>query len=65
MTSNFLIPTVVESTARGERAYDLFSRLLKDRVLFFRGEVTAEMLLRDRSFIVLQIISYMYLSQGA
>jgi ATP-dependent Clp protease protease subunit len=43
MTSNFLIPTVVESTARGERAYDLFSRLLKDRVLFFRGEVTAEM----------------------
>jgi len=43
MTSNYLIPTVIESTARGERAYDLFSRLLKDRVLFFRGEVTAEM----------------------
>ena len=43
MSSNFLIPTVVESTARGERAYDLFSRLLKERVLFFRGEVTAEM----------------------
>jgi len=43
MTSNFLIPTVIETTSRGERAYDLFSRLLKDRVLFFRGEVTAEM----------------------
>lgn len=43
MTSNYLIPTVIESTSRGERAYDLFSRLLKDRVLFFRGEVTPEM----------------------
>lgn len=43
MSSNYLIPTVVESTSRGERAYDLFSRLLKDRVLFFRGDVTAEM----------------------
>jgi len=44
MTSNnYLIPTVVESTSRGERAYDLFSRLMKDRVLFFRGTVTPEM----------------------
>ena len=34
---------VVEQTSRGERSYDLFSRLLKERVLFFRGEVTAEM----------------------
>lgn len=41
--SNFLIPTVVESTSRGERAYDLFSRLMKDRIVFFRGVVTAEM----------------------
>ena len=43
MTSNYLIPTVVETTSRGERAYDLFSRLMKERILFFRGEVTAEM----------------------
>ena len=43
ISNNYLIPTVIESTPRGERAYDLFSRLLKERVLFFRGEVTAEM----------------------
>ena len=30
----FLIPMVVEQTSRGERAYDIFSRLLKDRILF-------------------------------
>jgi ATP-dependent Clp protease protease subunit len=34
---------VVEQTPQGERSYDLFSRLLKERVLFFRGQVTAEM----------------------
>ena len=34
---------VIEQTPRGERSYDLFSRLLKERVLFFRGEVTSEM----------------------
>lgn len=43
MSSNYLIPMVIEQTPRGERSYDLFSRLLKERVLFFRGEVTAEM----------------------
>ena len=36
---NTLIPTVVEETARGERAYDIFSRLLKDRVIFITGFV--------------------------
>jgi ATP-dependent Clp protease protease subunit len=43
MTSNFLIPTVVETTSRGERAYDLFSRLMKERIVFFRGVVTEDM----------------------
>jgi ATP-dependent Clp protease protease subunit len=38
-----LIPMVVETSARGERAYDLFSRLMKERVVFFRGVVTDEM----------------------
>lgn len=38
-----LIPTVVEQTARGERAYDLYSRLMKERIVFFHGEVTSEM----------------------
>ena len=32
--SNYLVPTVVESTNRGERAYDLYSRLLKERIIF-------------------------------
>ncbi|MDQ6771714.1 MAG: ATP-dependent Clp protease proteolytic subunit [Candidatus Dormibacteraeota bacterium] len=35
-----LIPTVLESTARGERAYDIYSRLLKDRIIFVGGEIT-------------------------
>jgi len=31
---NYLVPTVVEQTARGERAFDLYSRLLKERIIF-------------------------------
>ncbi|MGE0826836.1 MAG: ATP-dependent Clp endopeptidase proteolytic subunit ClpP [Candidatus Binatia bacterium] len=34
------IPTIVETTGRGERAYDLFSRLLKDRIIFLGAQVT-------------------------
>ena len=36
------IPTIVEQTSRGERAYDLFSRLLKDRIVFLGSAVTDE-----------------------
>ena len=39
---NTPVPTVVEETARGERAYDIFSRLLKDRVVFITGFVDLE-----------------------
>lgn len=35
-----LIPMVVEQTNRGERSYDIYSRLLKDRIVFLGGEVT-------------------------
>ena len=35
-----LVPTVIESSSRGERAYDIYSRLLKDRIVFMDGEVT-------------------------
>ena len=35
-----LVPTVIESSSRGERAYDIFSRLLKDRIVFVDGEIT-------------------------
>ena len=34
-----LVPMVVEQTARGERAYDIYSRLLKERVIFIVGPV--------------------------
>ena len=34
LISNYLVPMVVEQTGRGERAYDIFSRLLKDRIIF-------------------------------
>src|ERR1700741_5021083 len=36
---NSLVPMVVEQTARGERAFDIFSRLLKERIIFLTGEV--------------------------
>lgn len=41
--SNMMIPMVVETSSRGERAYDLFSRLMKERVVFFRGVVEENM----------------------
>ena len=34
-----MVPMVVEQTARGERAYDIFSRLLKERIIFLTGAV--------------------------
>lgn len=36
---NYLVPMVVEQTARGERSYDIFSRLLKERIIFVSGPV--------------------------
>jgi ATP-dependent Clp protease protease subunit len=36
---NTLVPMVVEQTNRGERAYDIFSRLLKERIIFISGAV--------------------------
>ena len=38
-----LVPMVVEQTSRGERAYDIFSRLLKDRIIFLAGPVEDSM----------------------
>ena len=34
LPSNYVIPTVIENTNRGERAFDIYSRLLKDRIIF-------------------------------
>lgn len=41
-SQNMLIPMVIEQTARGERSFDIFSRLLKERIVFLTGEVTDE-----------------------
>ena len=35
-----LVPMVIETTGRGERAYDIYSRLLKERVVFIVGSIT-------------------------
>lgn len=37
--NNYLVPTVIEQTARGERAFDIYSRLLKERIIFLVGQV--------------------------
>ena len=41
--NNYLIPHVVEQTSRGERGYDIYSRLLKDRIVFLVGPVEDHM----------------------
>lgn len=41
--SNTLVPTVIENSDKGERAYDIYSRLLKDRIIFVTGEIHTHM----------------------
>ncbi|WP_275595952.1 ATP-dependent Clp endopeptidase proteolytic subunit ClpP [Thiomicrorhabdus lithotrophica] len=43
MINNALVPMVVEQTSRGERSYDIYSRLLKERVIFLVGQVEDHM----------------------
>ena len=43
MTKNYMIPYVVEQTGKGERTYDIYSRLLLDRIVFISGEVNDDM----------------------
>ncbi|PKK39428.1 ATP-dependent Clp protease proteolytic subunit [Clostridiaceae bacterium JG1575] len=47
-----LVPMIVEQTARGERSYDIFSRLLKDRIIILSGEVNDAM----ASLVVAQLL---------
>ena len=47
-----LIPYVVEQTSRGERSYDIYSRLLKDRIIFLDGEVNGD----TASLVVAQLL---------
>lgn len=47
-----LIPMVIEQTNKGERSYDIYSRLLKDRIIFLGGEVTDD----EANIIVAQML---------
>ena len=38
-----LVPTVIEQSSRGERAYDIYSRLLKDRIIMLSGPIEDDM----------------------
>jgi len=49
---NNLVPTVIQKTSDGERAYDIYSRLLKDRIIFLDGEVNDQ----SASIIVAQML---------
>lgn len=54
MISNQLVPMVIEKTGRGERSYDIFSRLLKDRIIFLGGGVddtTANLIIAQLLFL--------------
>ena len=54
MASNSLIPIVIEKSGRGERAYDIYSRLLKERVVFMVGpvnEATANLVVAQMLFL--------------
>src|SRR5438270_12224998 len=48
----YLVPTVLEQTPRGERAYDLYSRLLKDRIILLTTEVNDD----SASLLVAQLL---------
>jgi ATP-dependent Clp protease protease subunit len=43
LTTNFLIPMVIEQTNRGERSFDIYSRLLKERIIFLSGAFNDDM----------------------
>jgi ATP-dependent Clp protease protease subunit len=51
---NTLVPIVIEQTGRGERSYDIYSRLLKDRIIFIDGEIfdlTADLVVAQLLFL--------------
>src|SRR2546422_37610 len=52
MTTSLIVPTVIETTGRGERAYDIFSRLLRERIIMINGPVEEGM----ASLVVAQLL---------
>lgn len=52
-----LVPYVIEQTNRGERSYDIYSRLLKDRIIFLGGEIdddTANVIVAQMLFLEME-----------
>ena len=52
MVNSHLVPIVIDKTGRGERSYDIYSRLLKDRIIFLKGPIEDE----GASLIVAQLL---------
>ncbi len=50
--ANYLVPTVIEQTNKGERAFDIYSRLLKERIIFLSGPVNDQV----SSLVVAQLL---------
>ena len=57
-----LVPMVIEQTSKGERSFDIFSRLLKERIIFLTGEVNDEVSslvcrkIRRKTFLCISIL---------
>lgn len=70
--SSILIPTVIEKTSAGERAYDIYSRLLKDRIIFIgtpindqvANSIIAQMLFLEKENAKKDIITYIHTPGG-
>ena len=56
-TFNNLVPMVVESTSRGERAFDIYSRLLKERIIFLTGPIDDNL----SNLVVAQLLSLIHI----
>ena len=56
LPKNYLVPTVIEETNRGERAFDIYSRLLNERVIFLGDEVNAQ----TANIVVAQLLHLAY-----
>ena len=57
MANMSLVPYVIEQTSRGERSYDIYSRLLKDRIIFLSGEIddyTANLVVAQMLFLEME-----------
>ena len=59
MEKNSLVPYVIEQTAKGERSYDIFSRLLKDRIIFLGEDVNAT----TASLVIAQLLRIIFLGE--